>query len=78
MFTSMKNDGATDAWGRSMQLTLDLAEQLATTHGRPVAVGRLYVSAHRWIWGERLDDVEARTLDDGARWEPVVVALNAR
>lgn len=61
----------TDAWGRTKEQAIDGAQVAANLHRKAVVVGRLYMSARRWVWGERFDAGNGGLLDDGSRWEPV-------
>lgn len=61
----------TDATGETLEQAIEGAQRIADLHRKPVVVGRLYVSARRWVWGERFDAGNGGRLDDGSRWEPV-------
>lgn len=60
-----------DAAGETLEQAIEGAQQVADLHRKAVVVGRLYVSARRWVWGERFDAGNGGLLDDGSRWEPV-------
>jgi hypothetical protein len=60
-----------DAMGETLEQAIEGAQEASNLYRKTVMVGRLYVSARRWVWGERFDAGNGGLLDDGSRWEPV-------